>query len=180
MSKKIWWIITALLFGLTIYYVFLNGNFDETPFATHRYGTGVVRPTSPYRVKVWVCFFASCVTCCLAINAKPEEKTSRKKIHMPAERVVGIVLTGFIVFLYVLYYFIIPVENRGVLPSPLLSISVAGLGIFLIVKSFKKKGSDNKKTTEARQPQKPTTATRKQFQSTNRSEDEEPLDEVWE
>lgn len=140
MSKKVWWIITAVLFGLTIYYVIMNGNFDETPYAVHGYGTGVVRPTSPYRVKVWICFFASCVTCCLAINAKPSDQTNKKSFKMPpAERIVGIILTGFIVLLYLLYYVIIPVENRGVLPSPLISIAVAGLGIFLIVKSFKKK-----------------------------------------
>lgn len=179
MSKKMWWIITALLFGLTIYYVVLNGNFDETPFATHGYGTGVVRPTSPYRVKVWLCFFASCITCCLAINAKPGEKTTRKKISMPAERVVGIILTGFIVFLYVLYYVIIPVENRGVLPSPIISIAVAGLGIFLIVKSFKKKG-DVKKTEEVKQSQKSTTETGGYLQSAYKSENEDPLDDVWE
>lgn len=47
---------------LCIRFLILNAGFDETPYATGRYGSGIVRPKSPYRGPFWLSFLGLLLT----------------------------------------------------------------------------------------------------------------------
>lgn len=73
-SKYDWGRIISVFFHIFTYVAFitcvilairffvLNAGFDETPYATGRYGSGVVHPKSPYRLPFWLSFLGVILT----------------------------------------------------------------------------------------------------------------------